>query len=53
MPENGPMRPKHVAEEYKQDEYKNKNVAFRMVITLIHRRLALVSLKGEDRLGQS
>jgi hypothetical protein len=33
MPEDGHMRPKHIVEEYMQD------VAFRMVVTLMYRRL--------------
>jgi hypothetical protein len=32
-PEDGRVRPKQVVEEYMQDKYKNKNVAFRAVIT--------------------
>jgi hypothetical protein len=32
-PEDGCMRLKCVVEEYTQDKYKNKNVAFRTVIT--------------------
>jgi hypothetical protein len=41
-PEDGSVRPKHVAEEYTQDKYKNKNEAFRTVIPLIYRRLMVI-----------
>jgi hypothetical protein len=40
-PENGRVRPKHVAEEYTQVKYKDKNVAFRTVIELVYRILLL------------
>jgi hypothetical protein len=38
-PEVGRVRPKHVVEEYTQDKYENKNVAFRTMITLTYRIL--------------
>jgi hypothetical protein len=40
-PEDGCVRPKHVVEEYTQDKYKNKTVAFRAVITFIYRSVML------------
>jgi hypothetical protein len=47
MPEDGHMRLKHIVEEYTQDKYKNKNVAFRAVITLIYRRLMVMQQDAE------
>jgi hypothetical protein len=47
MPEDGRVKTKHVIEEYTQDKYKNKNVAFRMVITLIYRRLIIMEQDAE------
>jgi hypothetical protein len=41
-PEDGRLRPKHVIEEYTQDKYENKNVAFRAVITLIYRSIMVM-----------
>jgi hypothetical protein len=43
-PEDGDVRPKHVVEEYTQDKYNNKNVAFRTVVTLVYRRFPKVTL---------
>jgi hypothetical protein len=36
MPEDGRVRPKHVAEKYTKDKYKNKNAGFRTVMTPIY-----------------
>jgi hypothetical protein len=47
MPEDGCIRPRHVLEEYTQDKYKNKNVAFTTVITLIYRRLMVMQQDAE------
>jgi hypothetical protein len=41
------VRPKLVVEEYTQDKYENKNVAFRTVITLIYRRLLVMQQDAE------
>jgi hypothetical protein len=46
-PEDGRVRPKHVVEEYTQDKYKNKNVAFTTVITFMYRRLMAMQQDAE------
>jgi hypothetical protein len=45
--EDGGVRPKHDVKEYTQDKHKNKNVAFRTVITLIYRRLIVMQEDAE------
>jgi hypothetical protein len=47
MPEDGRVRPKHVVEEYTQDKYKNRNVAFRTVITHKYIRLIVMQQDAE------
>jgi hypothetical protein len=42
-PQDGRMRPKHVVEEYVENKYMNKNIAFGKVIRLIYRRLKYYS----------
>jgi hypothetical protein len=47
MPEDGRVRSKHIVEEYIRDKYENKNMGFRTMITLMHRRLIVIQQDPE------